>query len=117
MVEGAGAPNGGLILDIVHIVNIGIPYEAIAKIPRRFLVNVELNDGSLPGRPNHDPGARLFCGEGSFDIQGFVRAVRQTGYNGTWAAEVYNREFVGLPLDELNRRAFETTATALASAR
>ncbi len=50
MVETVGARNGGLILDIVHVVNLGIPYEDISNIPLPYLINVELNDGTLPGR-------------------------------------------------------------------
>ena len=48
-------------------------------------------------------------GEGEFDIKGFVKCVKQTGYTGPWAVEVFSAELVGLPLDELNRRAFATT--------
>jgi sugar phosphate isomerase/epimerase len=110
MVEGAGAPNGGLTLDIVHVVNLGIPYEAISRIPLKYIVSVELNDGFLPGDPRQDPsGARKFCGEGIFDIWGFIQSVRKTGYTGPWAVEVFSPELAALPLDEANRRSFETT--------
>jgi sugar phosphate isomerase/epimerase len=110
MVEAAGAKNGGLILDIVHVVNLGIPYEEISRLPVQYLVNVELNDGAPPGSPRHDPsGARKFCGEGEFDIRGFIKCVNDAGYTGPWAVEVFSNELVGLSLDELNTRAFETT--------
>jgi sugar phosphate isomerase/epimerase len=110
MVETAGVGNGGLILDIVHVVNLRISHEDIRRIPLQYLVNVELNDGTLPGSPHYDPsGARRFCGEGEFDIQGFIRSVRNTGYAGPWAVEVFSKELSGLSLDELNTRAFRTT--------
>jgi sugar phosphate isomerase/epimerase len=110
MVETAGAKNGGLILDIVHVVNIGISYEAISRIPLPYLINVELNDGTLPGSPNHDPSrARRFCGEGEFDISGFIKCVNETGYTGPWAVEVFSEELIGLSLEDLNTRAFKTT--------
>lgn len=110
MVEGAGAKNGGLVLDIVHVVNLGIPYAEIARLPRQAVVSVELNDGGLLGSPRHDPtGARLLCGEGEYDIQGFIEAVRQTGFTGPWAVEVFARDLAKLPLKEQNQRAFETT--------
>jgi sugar phosphate isomerase/epimerase len=110
MVEAAGAKNGGLILDIVHVVNLGIPLAEVAGIPIRYLVGVELNDGTLPGSSNQDPSrARRFCGEGEFDIRGFIGCLRSIGYEGAWAVEVFSRELTGLPLDELNRRAFTTT--------
>jgi sugar phosphate isomerase/epimerase len=109
MVETAGAKNGGLIVDIVHVVNIGITYEEVSRIPVQYLINVELNDGTLPGSPGHDPSARRFCGEGDFDIKGFIECVHKTGYTGPWAVEVFSDELAGLSLEELNTQAFNTT--------
>jgi len=110
MVESAGAKNGGLVLDIAHVVNLGITHEEINKIPLQYLINVELNDGTLPGSPKHDPSrARRFCGEGEFDIKEFITCVNQMGYTGPWAVEVFSEELVGLSLDELNTQAFQTT--------
>jgi len=110
LVETAGAKNGGLILDIVHVVNIGISYEEISRIPLPYLINVELNDGTLPGSPRHDPSrARRFCGEGEFDIKGFIQCIHQIGYTGPWAVEVFSTELTGLSLDTLNTQAFNTT--------
>ncbi len=110
MVQTAGAKNGGLAIDIVHVVNLGITYEEIGRIPLPYVVSVELNDGALPGSPKYDPArARRFCGEGDFDIKGFIQCLRDVGYAGPWAVEVFSDELVGLPLAELNRRAYETT--------
>ena len=110
MVIAAGASNGGVIVDIVHVLNVATPYEEVSFIPARHLVSVELNDGAPPGSPNHDPsGQRKFCGEGEYDIEGFIAAVRTTGYTGPWAVEVFAKDLVGLRQDELNWRAFEST--------
>lgn len=110
LVETAGAKNGGLVLDIVHVVNLGITYKEISRIPLPYLINVELNDGTLPGSPRHDPSrARRFCGEGEFDIKGFIKCLDRMGYTGPWAVEVFSKELVGLSLEELNTQAFETT--------
>jgi sugar phosphate isomerase/epimerase len=112
LVETAGAKNGGIILDIVHVMNLGITYEEISTIPLQYLVNVELNDGTLPGSPRHDPSReRRFCGEGEFDIKGFIKCVYKMGYTGPWAVEVFSKELVGLSLEELNKQAFITTMT------
>jgi sugar phosphate isomerase/epimerase len=110
MVEGAGASNGGVIVDIWHIVALGIPYEEVGRIPVQHIVNVELNDGYPPGDPRRTNSSdRKFCGEGAFDIKGYVDAIRRTGYAGPWGVEVFARDLAKLPQDELNRRAFETT--------
>jgi len=110
LVETVGAKNGGLVLDIVHGVNLGISYADISRIPLQYVVNVELNDGTLPGSPQHDESrARRFCGEGEFDIAGFITCLTNMGYSGPWAVEVFSNELVGLSLEDLNTRAFTTT--------
>jgi sugar phosphate isomerase/epimerase len=58
---------------------------------------------------------RRFCGEGEFDIRGFIQAVRATGYSGPWAIEVLSPEVVSMPLAALNRRAYETSIVQFAS--
>ena len=121
MVETAGAENGGLILDIAHVVNLGITCEEISQIPLQYLINVELNDGTLPRSSRRDmltvhslfgppkPRARRFCGEGEFDIKGFIKCVRKMGYKGPWAVEVFSEELAGLPLDVLRSKAYKTS--------
>ena len=110
MVETVGAKNGGIILDILQIANLGIPYAEVSRIPLQYLINIELNDGTLPGSPNHDPSrARRYCGEGEFDIKGLIECVQKMGYTGPWAVEVMSKELANLSLEELTTRAFKTT--------
>jgi len=117
MLRDSGAPNGGLIIDAVQVANLGMTEDALRSIPLRSLVSVELDDGLLPGSPGHDPSARRFCGEGEFDLAGLIRCVDAMGYDRPWAVEVFNRSYAGLPLEDLARRAFTTTAAALEHAR
>ena len=98
MVKTAGAKNGGLIIDIYQVANLGMTYEEISGIPLEYLTSVELNDGTLPGSPNHDPSNRRFCGEGEYDIQGFINCVKNMGYNGPWGVEVISEKLAMLPL-------------------
>ncbi len=109
MVEASGARNGGLILDIYQVANLGMRYEDIRRIPLKYLINVELNDGTLPGNPDHDPANRRWCGEGEYDIKGFIRCVKNMGYAGPWAVEVISEKLAPLPLNELSTKAFNTT--------
>jgi sugar phosphate isomerase/epimerase len=51
----------------------------------------------------------LFCGEGGYDLRGFIASVRKTGYDGPWAVEVFSEELTKMTVDELSQRAFETT--------
>ena len=113
MIEGAGASNGGIILDLWHIVKLKIPYEKVAQIPLQYLVGVEINDGTFeaPWSLHEDTiNHRRLCGEGDFDIKSFIECVRKTGYQGPWGIEVLSQDLRTEPLDELTRRSFETTA-------
>jgi sugar phosphate isomerase/epimerase len=109
MVETAAAKNGGLIIDIYQVANLGMTYEEISRIPLKYLTNIELNDGTLPGSPNHDPSNRRFCGEGEYDIKGFINCVNDMGYAGPWGVEVISEKLATLPLKELSTKAFNTT--------
>lgn len=116
LVKTAGARNGGIILDIIQIANLGITYQEVSQIPLKHLINIELNDGALPGSPKYDPSrARRFCGEGDFDIKGLIRCVQEMGYTGPWAVEVMSEELTSIPLDELAARAFSTTLAVFTS--
>jgi sugar phosphate isomerase/epimerase len=114
LVESAGAKNGGLILDIYQVEQLEWTYEDISHIPLQYLINVELNDGTLPGSPQYDPSNRRFCGEGEYDIRGLIQCVQKMGYTGPWAVEVIAEKLAALPLEELSTRAFQTSLAAFA---
>ena len=109
MVKTAGAKNGGLIIDIYQVANLGMTYDEISKIPLESLICVELNDGILPGHPNHDPSNRMFCGDGEYDINDLIKFLKTMGYTGPWAVEVIAEKLAMLPLNELSTRAYTTT--------
>jgi sugar phosphate isomerase/epimerase len=112
MVEGAGAKNGGIILDTWHVAKLGIPYEEVARMPRKFLISVELNDGTYkaPWSLHEDTiNHRRFCGEGEFDVPHFIECVQKTGYTGPFGVEVLSKELRQMPLEDLAREAFHTT--------
>jgi sugar phosphate isomerase/epimerase len=112
MIEGAGAENGGIALDLWHVVKLGIPYERIGRIPREHVVSVELNDETFeaPWSLHEDTiNHRRLCGEGEFDIRGFISAVENTGYAGPFGIEVLSEELRRWPLEKLVARAYSTT--------
>ena len=112
MVKGAGATNGGIVFDLWHVVKLGIRYEEVFRAPLEYVVGVELNDGTLhaPWSLHEDTiNHRRFCGEGEFDVRGFVQGMQQAGYTGPWGIEVLSAELRTRPLDELTERAFRTT--------
>ncbi len=112
MVQGAGAKNGGIMIDLWHVVKLGIPYPDVAAIPAPYLLGIELNDGTLecPWSLHEDTvNHRRFCGEGEFDVKGFVNCMLKAGYSGPWGIEVLSQEVRKLSLEEAVTRAFNTT--------
>jgi sugar phosphate isomerase/epimerase len=112
MISGAGAKNGGIGIDLWHMVKLGIPYQDIARIPKEYLLAIEINDGTFeaPWSLHEDTiNHRRLCGEGEFDVRGFVDCMQKAGYQGPWGIEVLSEDLRKKPLEELTTRAFTTT--------
>jgi len=112
MVRGADADNGGIMIDLWHMVKLGVPYEDVARIPSKYLLGIEINDGTLtcPWSLHEDTiNHRRLCGEGEFDVKGFVKRMLQAGYDGPWGIEVLSQDLRKLSLNEAATRAFDTT--------
>lgn len=111
MVSDAGARNGGIILDIWHVVDRAMPYEEVRRIPPSSLMGVELNDAAMEGSEirKDEANPRRFCGEGDFNIKGFIKCVQDSGYRGPWGVEVIGKDLLSMTLHELAERAFSTT--------
>jgi sugar phosphate isomerase/epimerase len=112
MVSGADAKNGGIMIDLWHIVKLGIPYDEVARIPARYLLGVELDDGTLecPWSLHEDTvNHRKLCGEGEFDVKGFVACLLKAGYSGPWGIEILSEELRKKTLEEAANSAFDTT--------
>jgi sugar phosphate isomerase/epimerase len=119
VVEGANHPNGGLLIDIWHVSRGNIPFSQVAELPGRFVGAVELDDalaaqeGTLWDDTIYH---RCLPGEGDLDQQGFIEAIRATGYDGPWGVEILSETYRKLPLEEMARRSYETTMAQLTQA-
>ena len=112
LVEGAGAKNGGIFFDLWHIVKQKISYDDVARFPLKYIIGVELNDGYLKTMPDlgeETTQHRQLCGEGEFDVKGFVSRMQKAGFAGPWGIEVLNKELRNRPIGEVTRRAYQTT--------
>lgn len=114
LAEGAGAANGGIFFDLWHLVKIGITPAELARFPAQYRVGVELNDGYSKAHSMADMHVettehRQLCGEGEFDVKGFVQALRTAGWTGPWGIEVLNKKMRAWSIDEVTQRAFDTT--------
>jgi sugar phosphate isomerase/epimerase len=93
-------------------VKLKIPYENVARIPLKYITSIELNDGTFeaPWSLHEDTiNHRRLCGEGEFDVKGFVQQMQKAGYEGPWGIEVLSEELRKCPLEELTTRAYNTT--------
>jgi len=118
VVEGAGAANGGLAIDVWHMTKLGIPPSEMGRIPLQYLSWVELNDGrrkDMPDLVDETVNHRLLPGEGEFDVRGYVDACRRAGYAGPWGVEVLSAELRELPMEEIFSRAYLTTSAQLSA--
>ena len=108
---GAGAANGGLLIDIWHVMRSGASFEDILRVPARHILAAELDDAELilHGDMAEDTmHHRKLCGEGEFDVPGFIEAMIRAGYRGPYGVEILSRELRRLPVAEAARRSFET---------
>jgi len=113
MVEMAGAENGGLLIDVWHVVRSGGRVEDVAEIPAHRIVSVELCDAlrAMEGSIGEDTmRRRRLCGEGEFDLHGFLRALERTGYKGPYGVEILSDEMRSLSLEDACRRSRDTAA-------
>ncbi|WP_328931299.1 MULTISPECIES: sugar phosphate isomerase/epimerase family protein [unclassified Streptomyces] len=113
LVEAAGHPAGGLIIDVWHVERAHTPPAELADVPGSRIVGVELNDahsdvvGSLFEDTVH---RRLLCGEGSFDLPGIVAALRTAGFRGPWGVEILSDTHRALPVREAAAAAYRSAA-------
>src|SRR5581483_12420490 len=116
VVEGAGAPNGGLALDTWHLGKLRLDPGEIRRIPPQFLSWVELSDGPYDyaeDRLDEVINRRRLPGEGEFPIAEYVAVCREVGYDGPWGVEVLSEELRRLPIDQIFDRAYAASAAQL----
>jgi sugar phosphate isomerase/epimerase len=112
VVEGAGAKNGGLVIDTWHMAKLEIAPDDLKRIPLELLTWVELSDGRhewMEDRIEETTKFRKLPGEGEFDIRGYIRATQEMGYDHAWGIEVLSDELRAEPIDQMYRHAFEAT--------
>jgi sugar phosphate isomerase/epimerase len=119
--KGAGAKNGGIMLDNLHLQRTATPpQDIVRKIPRELPLGVEINDGMLATPVNFVDSVinkRLLPGDGEFDIAAFLHAVWTHGYEGPVGVEVLNEYIRKWPLETAATEAFAKTMRVVTAAR
>jgi sugar phosphate isomerase/epimerase len=116
LVEAAGHPAVGLLVDAWHIGRADTPVADLADLPAELIFGVELNDFDADplGTLFEDTrDRRRYCGEGDFDLEGFVRALRSAGWSGPWGVEILSEEHRATELRKAATKAFDTAADLL----
>ena len=118
MVQLAGRPNGGLVLDTWHLFRSGGDPSLIAEIPMECL-SVQLCDAPRAAEKDLWTEAldrRLLPGTGALDLAGVVTALGVRGFAGPIGPEVISAELRELPPTEAARQAAEACTSLLVSA-
>ncbi len=119
--RGAGAKNGGIMLDVLHVQRTGTQAgDIVRKIGRDVPLGVEINDGTLAMPVNlldSVVNKRLLPGDGEFDIAAFLQAVWTQGYDGPIGVEVLNQYIRKWPLETAATEAFAKTRQVVMAAR
>lgn len=99
IVQRAGHPHLGLILDSFHTLAIKDDWRPIKDIPGERIFYVQLADAPWVNTDplTHSRHYRCFPGQGEMDVTGFVGAVLDAGYTGPISLEIFNDEFRAAP--------------------
>ncbi|NHA67178.1 sugar phosphate isomerase/epimerase family protein [Phycicoccus flavus] len=120
LVAEVGEPNLGLVVDAWHVFRAGTSLEelAAALVPGSVFA-VELDDAApeVVGTLLEDTvDRRRYPGEGCFDLDGLVRVLAATGFDGPWGVEILSAEHRSRPLLDGLQDARDTAAALLSCA-
>jgi sugar phosphate isomerase/epimerase len=116
LVEDAGHPAGGIVVDAWHVERAATSPAELAAIPPHRIVGVELDDADreVLGTLFEDTvDRRRYCGEGAFDLPGIVTALRAAGWSGPWGVEILSTEHRRLDVQAAAAHAATTAWTLL----
>jgi len=96
VVEGAGKPNGGYVIDIGHLIRGGGSIDDVRQLPAERIHCVQVNDG-----PRAAPAdlveevvfGRRLPGDGELDVPAFLKTLGEMGVRASVGAELYRRSF------------------------
>ncbi|MBB6734631.1 sugar phosphate isomerase/epimerase family protein [Cohnella zeiphila] len=99
-----GEPNVGLLLDSFHWHTTGLSALDIERLKPEQIAHVHLNDAPAGPVEEARDNDRLYPGEGSIDLAGFLAALNRIGYRGVVSQEVLLPEAPSEPPERLIAR-------------
>jgi sugar phosphate isomerase/epimerase len=119
IIEGAGRPNGGLLLDTWHYFRGAADPSQLLAVPPEQIVVVQLND-SGPRREDlweESLHSRGLPGESDFALTDLIESLDRRGVDAPVSIEVFSDELFKLAPADIARRIYDSSATVLARAR
>jgi sugar phosphate isomerase/epimerase len=122
VVEAAGRPNGGLLVDTWHLARTPDGDDLLGSVPGERLLAVQLSDSPRVAGPEpeylraamHD---RLLPGEGALDLVGVIRRLDALGCGAPLGIEVWSDGLASLPPAVAARRAGDALRAVVHAAR
>ena len=112
-------PAAGLVVDYWHVFRAGTSLpDLVAALDPAMVFGVELSDAEdeVIGTLFEDTrDNRRLIGEGAQDVVGFIRAMRELGFNGPWGVEILSNAHRRLPLIEALTVARDSALRTLAA--
>jgi sugar phosphate isomerase/epimerase len=117
IVATADHPAAGLFVDAWHVFRAGTTLpELRAALRPEMIFGVELDDAdaTVVGTLIEDTvDNRMLCGEGSFDLAGFVTLLGDLGFDGPWGVEILSTSYRALPVGDALKLAADSASTVL----
>jgi sugar phosphate isomerase/epimerase len=111
----------GLLVDAWHVFRAGTSLDELrAALTPELIFGVELDDAAKEpvGSLFEDTvDNRLLCGDGTFDLTGFVAVLRELGFDGPWGVEILSTSFRALPVGDAVKLAAESARRVLSTRR
>ncbi len=93
IVDAAGAPNGGLLIDTFHFYKGGSQLTDLEPLPAEQVFLVHINDCPDLPREELEDRHRLFPGAGIIPLEPIAAALVDKGYRGFFSLELFNEEY------------------------
>lgn len=118
IVQRAGHPALGLIVDSFHTLSLGDDPAGIAEVPADRLFFVQLADAPLLKMDvlSWSRHFRCFPGQGELPVTDFLKAVLASGYDGPLSLEIFNDDFRAAPARQTARDGLRSLILAEAEA-
>lgn len=115
--DALGWERSGVVLDALHFFRSGAPWEDLARLRGSDIAVVQWDDAPATAQhalADESRNHRLAPGEGELPLRELAAAIRATGYDGTFSAEILSASLRSTDPATAARRAFRAMAATTA---